>query len=215
MSVVGIILTVAMIAGLFYLNREKEVVTSRAIWIPVLWLLIVGSRPVSLWLDVQRNVTLETQYTASSPVDATYFGILIVAAALVVNRRWKETRRLLQYNVPIMLYFVYCAASISWTDDPGIAVKRWVKAFGEFLIIVVALTDPNPIVAVKRVFSRVSFLLIPLSILFIYFLPSMGVSYDPNDKKTIYFGVCTWKNELGVLALICGLTSLWQLLDAY
>lgn len=215
MSILGILLVLAMIAGLFYLDREKGTATSRALWIPVLWLLIVGSRPVSMWLNVQRDVTLETQYTEGSPVDATFYGLLILAAALIVNKRWIYTRRLLQVNVPIMLYFIYCAASISWADDPAIAVKRWVKAFGEFLVIVVALSDPSPIVALKRVFSRVSFLLIPLSILFIYFLPSMGSSFDPSDNKTIYFGVCTWKNQLGVLCLICGLTSLWQLLDAY
>ena len=215
MSIVGIILTLVMIGGLFYLSREKEIVTSRALWIPVVWLLIVGSRPVTAWLNVHRNVTLETQYTESSPVDAAFFGVLILGAALVMNRRWRVARRLLQFNVPILLYFVYCAASISWADDPVIATKRWVKAFGEFIILVVALTDPSPIVALKRVFSRVSFLLIPLSILFIYVVPSMGTSFDPSDGKTIYFGVCTWKNQLGVLCLICGLTSLWQFLDAY
>lgn len=215
MSVAGIILILALIAALFYLDREKGVVTSHALWIPVLWILIVASRPVSMWLNVNRNVTLETQYTESSPIDAAYYGILILAAALVINKRWKYTRRLLQLNGPILLYFIYCAASISWADDPVIAIKRWVKALGEFLVIVVALSDPHPIVALKRVFARMSFLLIPLSILFIYFLPSMGTSYDPSDNKTIYFGVCTWKNQLGVLCLVGGLTSLWQLLDAY
>lgn len=215
MSIAGILLILALIAALFYLDREKGIVTSRALWIPVLWILIVASRPVSMWLNVNRNVTLETQYTEGSPVDATFYGLLILAAALVINRRWIYTRRLLQLNGPILFYFIYCAASISWADDPVIAIKRWVKALGEFLVIVVALSDPHPIVALKRLFARMSFVLIPLSILFIYFLPSMGTSFDPTDNKTIYFGVCTWKNQLGVLCLIGGLTSLWQFLDAY
>lgn len=215
MSVLGSMLIAALIAGLFYLNREKGAATSRALWIPIVWLSIIGSRPVTLWLNVHRDVTLETQYTESSPVDAVFFGMLILGAAIVLNRRWAQTRRLLKFNVPIVLYFVYCAASISWADDPGIAIKRWVKAFGEFLVMVVVLTDPEPLMAMKRLFSRMSFLLIPLSILFIYFIPSMGSSTDPFDHKTIYFGVCTWKNQLGVLSLICGIASLWQFLDAY
>src|SRR5215469_3423606 len=212
MTIAGILLVAAMIAGLFYITRE-QVVTSRALWIPFLWFAIVGSRPLSMWLNVQREVSALTQYTDSSPVDAAFFAVLIAASALVLNRRWNYVRRVAQLNLPILIYFVYCAASISWTDDPVIAVKRWVKALGEFLVILVLLSDPNPMAACKRLFSRISFLLIPLSILFIYFVPSMGSSYDPTDNKTIYFGVCTWKNQLGVLCLVCGITSLWQLLD--
>ena len=35
------------IVGLFALDRERKAQTSKALWIPVVWLLINGSRPVS------------------------------------------------------------------------------------------------------------------------------------------------------------------------
>jgi hypothetical protein len=38
----------AGIAVIFYLDRDEKVRTSKALWIPVIWLLINGSRPVSL-----------------------------------------------------------------------------------------------------------------------------------------------------------------------
>ena len=38
------------IAGLFFLDRDKSVRTSKALWLPVIWLWIAASRPVSLWL---------------------------------------------------------------------------------------------------------------------------------------------------------------------
>ncbi len=40
----------SLIALLFYLDRDRKLKTSTALWIPVLWLLINGSRPVSLWM---------------------------------------------------------------------------------------------------------------------------------------------------------------------
>jgi len=42
MTVVGTILTLALIAGLFYLAHEKGADSSKALWIPLLWLLIVA-----------------------------------------------------------------------------------------------------------------------------------------------------------------------------
>ena len=38
------------IAGLFYLNRDKTVHTSKALWLPVIYIWLVASRPVSVWL---------------------------------------------------------------------------------------------------------------------------------------------------------------------
>jgi O-antigen ligase len=61
----------------------------------------------------------------------------------------------------------------------------------------------------------VSFVLLPLSILFIVFLPSMGSSYDPIDHVTMYFGVTTFKNLLGVTSMFCGLGTLWSFLGVW
>jgi exopolysaccharide production protein ExoQ len=215
MSAIAAILTLALIAGLFYLSREKGECTSKALWVPVLWLLIVSSRPVSMWLHLSREVTLEDRYTEGSPLDAAYYALLLVAAVLTLNRRWVRTKDFLQANLPILLFFFYCALSVMWADSPGVAVKRWVKAVGDLAMVLVVLTDPNPSLAVRRVFERVGFVLLPLSVLFIYFFPSMGSSYDPVDRVTMYFGVTTFKNLLGVTSMFCGLGSLWSFLGAF
>lgn len=215
MSLVATILTVALIASLFYLDREKGVRTSKALWIPVLWLLIVSSRPVSMWLHVNRGVTLSDQYTEGSPVDATVFGILILGAALTLNRRVAQVRAYLEANWAILLFFGYCGLSIAWADEPPISLKRWIKAVGDFLMILVVLTDDQPALAIRRVFARVGFILLPLSVLFIWFIPSIGSAYDPTDRITMYFGVTTFKNLLGVTCMFCGLGALWSFIRAY
>jgi exopolysaccharide production protein ExoQ len=215
MTLIGTILVLGIVCGLFYLVRDNQASTSRALWIPTLWFWIVFSRPVTMWLHFDRNVTLQNQYVEGSPVDATFYGLLILASLVVVNLRGRAFRNFLQLNFAILLYFFYCAVSVAWSDAPGIALKRWIKAAGEMIVILVVLTDPSPTAALKRLFTRLSFVLIPLSALFIYVIPSLGSSYDPIDRKIFYFGVCTWKNQLGLLCMICGLSSLWQMIDAY
>jgi exopolysaccharide production protein ExoQ len=185
------------------------------LWIPLLWLLIVSSRPVSMWLHINREVSLEDRYTEGSPLDAAYYAILLVAGLLTLNRRWVRVKGFLLANLPILLFFIYCGLSIMWADSPAIAAKRWVKAVGDLVMILVVLTDPYPALAIRRVFEWVGFVLLPLSILFIVFIPSMGSSYDPVDRVTMYFGVTTFKNLLGVTSMFCGLGALWSFLGVY
>ena len=215
MTLIATVLALGIIVGLFYLVRDGGGHSGWALWIPTLWIWIVFSRSVTSWLHLDRHVTLQTQYTEGSPVDATFYGLLILAAAVVLNLRGRQFRNFLQLNFALLLYFFYCAVSIAWSDEPGIALKRWIKAAGEMVVILVVLTDPSPARALKRLLTRLSFVLIPLSALFIYAIPSLGTAYDPGDQKTFYFGVCTWKNQLGLLCMIAGLSSLWQLIGAW
>ena len=67
------------IAGLFYLDRDKSVRTSKALWLPVLYLWILGSRPVSVWLGVGPATGTNAQLDGS-PVDRAFFAALLIAA---------------------------------------------------------------------------------------------------------------------------------------
>ena len=46
------------IAGLYYLDRDKDIHTSRALWLPVIWLWILGSRVPSVWLGLSSGEML-------------------------------------------------------------------------------------------------------------------------------------------------------------
>lgn len=203
------------IIGLFVLDRDAKVRTSKALWIPVLWLLIVGSRPVSLWFESGPTISQSEQYTEGSPIDAAVFGILIAAGVLVLSLRSRKIGRLLRGNVPILLFFCYCAISIVWSDYSFVAMKRWIKAVGDLVMIGIVLTDPEPTTATKRFLARAGFILLPLSVLFIKYYPDLGRSYNPWTWVPMYCGVTTFKNLLGMICLVCGLGSLWSFLGAY
>ena len=199
------------IAGLFYLDRDKSIRTSKVLWLPVLYLWILGSRPISVWLDVApaggANVQLE-----GSPVDAAFFGILLIAAVCVLVRRGRRTLTFLNANLPILIYFLFCLFSIIWSDFPGPAFKKWIKAIGDVAMILIVLTDEQPVAALRRLFSRTGFILMPMSLLFIKYYPTLGKTYDPWNGAQMFTGVALDKNMLGVTTFVLLLGVVWRVL---
>ena len=210
--------TIVCIAGILWLfvaDRDASVQVSKALWIPTVWLLIIGSRGVSTWLQLNASVSLAQQYTEGSPLDAAVYGALIVGGALVLNHRSSQVRNFLRSNVPILIFLAYCALSIVWSETPFIAMKRWSKSIGDLVMIMVVLTDAHPLPAIKRLFARGAFLLLPLSVLFIKCFPNMGSAYSPEDMTVLYLGVTSTKNMLGMISMIFGLVSLWSFMGAF
>src|ERR1700682_470519 len=97
------------IAGLFFLDRDKSVRNSKALWLPVIWLWIAGSRSVSVWLgtgDASAGSLAST--LDGSPMDAAIFEVLIVAGVIVLFQRRNKTVALLRASGPVLIYFLYC-----------------------------------------------------------------------------------------------------------
>ena len=207
------------ILGLFALQRDKGTRTSKALWIPVAWLFINCSRPTSGWLEVfglrAFSVARTAQvYVEGSPVDAAVFTSLLIAGVIVLAHRTQQLIPLFGRMAPILIFFLYCALSIFWADHPLVAFKHWSKGIGDLVMVLVVLTDSEPAAAFRRLLSRVGFVLVPLSILFIKYYPSLGRGYTPLGFTT-YSGVALQKNTLGVICLIFGLGFLWRFLAVY
>jgi O-antigen ligase len=113
------------------------------------------------------------------------------------------------------LFLAFCLISVLWSDFPFVALKRWIKGIGSMVMVLVILTDPQPLEATKRFFARAAFILLPLSALLILLEPGLGTEYDPVTGVTYFIGVTTQKNALGLTSMVCGLGSLWLFLCAY
>lgn len=203
------------ILALFYLDWNPKSRTSIAICIPVAWMLVAGSRMASQWMSLGAPTDNPDQYLEGSPIDRNYLTTLLVLALIVLIRRREQVVRLLQRNTPILLFFSYCALSIAWSDYPDVAFKRWIKAGGNLVMVLVVLTDPGRTSAIGRFLTSAGFVLTPLSILFIKYYPDLGRGYHPWDWTPFYTGVTTNKNELGMICLVVGLASVWSLLRAF
>ena len=206
---------IAGIIGLFWLDRDGKTRVSKAVWIPALWLLIVGSRPVSTWLQSGPTISQAEQYVEGSPIDAAVYGVLIVAGVIALGSRRRQVAACLRANIPLVLFFSYCGLSIVWSDYSFVALKRWTKAVGDLVMILILLTDQNSLAAIKSFLSRAAFILLPLSVLFIKYYPDLGRSYNPWTWIPMYCGVTTFKNLLGMTCLVCGPGSLWSFAGAY
>jgi len=203
------------ICGLFWLDRDRNARTSIALWLPAIWLMIAGSRPVSTWLQMAPP-KLPESYVEGSPFDrAVYTGLLLVGL-VVLFRRQKGVLRFLRVNWPLALFVFYCAVSIAWSDFPEVAVKRWIKSIGDYVMILIVLTDADPFAALKRVLARAGFVLLPLSVLVIKYYPDIGRAYAAHWEGTAYFvGVAADKNMLGMACLVFGLSSWWRFLREF
>lgn len=202
---------------LFFLNRNQDSRTRKALWLPVIWLLIIGSRPVSEWLNIAPTTNSPDQYLDGSPLDRAVFAALLAIGLVVLFARGRRVIALLGSNWPILLFFAYCALSTTWSDYPDVAFKRWVKAMGDVVMVLIVVTDADPGAAIRKLLSRVGLVLLPVSVLLIKYFPVMGRAYTPEFGywQQMYIGVTASKNSLGELALIFGLAATWELTELF
>jgi exopolysaccharide production protein ExoQ len=199
--------TIVIIIGiwvLFALDRDQGKRTSRALWLPVVWLFLAGSRPVSFWLHMRVIGTSADDILEGSPLDRAVITVLIAIALVILIARGPKIATLLRSNGPILLFLCYCGLSILWSDFPDVALKRFVRAVGDLAMILVVLSDQHPSVAVERVLARAGFIIFPLSILFEIGRGYSGLGY--------HAGLTTDKNMFGMISLILGLAAIWRFL---
>ncbi len=159
-------LFIGFIIWLFVRDRAQRPGVSGALWIPLMWLLVVGSRPVSQWFEGGLEMETPDQYLKGSPFDMAIFLTLIVGGVLVLMQRRINWNQLVTNNPWLFLFFLYWLASVAWSDYPFVGLKRWIKDLGNLVMVLILFTEKDPVEAAKR-FLRCAFVLIPLSVLFI------------------------------------------------
>lgn len=214
-QLIATILCILGIAGLFVLDRDRERRTSSILWVPLIYLLIIGSRSVSSWLGIAPPPDeLYGDAIYSSPIDQAVVLVLLALGLMTLIARRRKVGPVLQRSWAILLFYCYGAFSIFWSDTPFFTFKHWTKAVVDLVMALIVLTDLDPVAAIKRLLARAGFILIPLSVLFSKYYPSLGREFD-KSWETVYCGVANSKNWLGIDCMIFGLTSLWCLLEAW
>ena len=206
---------ILVILGLFWLDRDKNSRTSPGLWISVAWVSIACTRSVTQWLGMDTPIESSSQILEGSPIDRLVQASLLAVGLIVLANRRRQVWAFLRANKPILLFIIYCAVSILWSDYPGVAFKRWTKLLGDFVIVLVVLSDREQSEAVKRLLARTTYLLIPLSVLFIEYYPDIGKGYDETINQAYYRGVTDNKNSLGLICLLFGLGAVWRLVVDY
>jgi O-antigen ligase len=205
-----------LIAVLFALDRTPRERCSQALWLPVIWLSIACSRNVGEWLSLSSPVTAAgNRYLEGSPMDRAVLSGLIALGLVVLYCRAGRLLPLLRSNPAVIALFSYFLVSALWSDYPGVSAKRWFRGAGDLVMVLVLLTERDWMAALKQLFARIGFVLIPLSILFMRYFPNLGRSYGDWDGSQYWTGVATGKNGLGMLCLILGLAAWWRCVSCY
>lgn len=205
--------TVAAVLALMSIDRDR-VRLSKAIWIPLIWLLIGTSRPVSNWMTFSSPTSIASSYEEGSPLDRNLLSLLLLLAVIVLSQRGRQLSRILQNNIPIVIFLAYCGLSTVWGDYPFVGFKRWIRAVGDCAMVCIILTELHPSDALKRVMMWIAMLWLPLSLLFIRFFPSLGRIYSITGTP-MWTGVATDKNALGALCMITGAALLARTLTVW
>lgn len=208
--IIAALICILLILYLFWMDREKNEGVSRAIWIPFIWMVIAGSRFVSRWLDLGPPMSADA-FLDGSPVDRAVFSILMLGGIIILARRRLNWSELFRKNAWIWLFFVFGAISILWSDYPFVTFKRWFKALGNVIMVLIILTEGRPYAALGVILRRFSFLLLPLSVLFIKYFPDLGRAYT-HEGQPMFMGVAGQKNGLGAICLLSGIYFSWNLL---
>jgi exopolysaccharide production protein ExoQ len=213
--VLALVLTLGFIGFLFCRDFRQRPNVTGAIWIPILWMFIIASRPFSTWLSilglpVHGAVTVEE----GSTVDSIAYFLLIAAGTYVLARRQVGISQFMRDNLWLTIFLFYCLLAVLWSDFPVISLKRWIKILGHPIMVCVLLTEPEPQEAFVSAMKRCAYVLLPVSILWMKYYPTLGRRGSEWGGMT-NIGITGGKNELGGVCLIWGLFLLWQLLNLF
>jgi exopolysaccharide production protein ExoQ len=126
-----------------------------------------------------------------------FFGLMLLAAGIPISRRFRWVD-FFRRNLALTLFLSLALVSFLWSDFPFIALKRWFRDLGNYLMILVVLSDRSPLEAVRTLLRRFSYLMLPLSIVLIKYYPALGVEYDTWVGLPTFGGAATSKNMLGI-----------------
>jgi exopolysaccharide production protein ExoQ len=211
MQTIALTLVLLYVACLLWRDVSRRDGVSRHLWVVVLWAALVGSRPVSSWLG-SGDAGLDS-YDDGSPLESLVYAALMLYGLVIVWARRTRLGPVVSANLALVLLFAYWGLSVVWADLPIVALKRWVKDIGNLVMVLVALTERDPVQAVKATFVRCASILLPFSLLLIRFYPDAGRSYHVASGEMMVTGVTTHKNSLGMLVLVTGLFVFWDVLS--
>src|SRR5579862_6499937 len=180
-----------LLIALLALDPAKIKGTSVALWVPVIWMFIAASRLPSQWLGFNHLGTVAQALEEGNPIDRTISSLLILTAIVILMTRSFRWDGFLRRNAALIAFLAFALFSCLWSDFPFVALKRWFRDLGSYLVILVVLTDTHPLEAVRTVLRRLCYLLVPLSILLIKYFPELGRQYEVWSGHAMFVGAAT------------------------
>src|SRR5881394_1426855 len=149
-------------------GKRQKPKLSWALWVPLFWAVIISSKPLTSWLSLAGDSMENAEdYLEGSPLDRAFLLSLIVAGVAILFQRRVNWSRAFTTNKWLFIYFFYLALSTLWSEFTFVSFKRWIKDFGNVVMVLVILTEIDPVVAARTLLLRCAYLILPLSVVYI------------------------------------------------
>jgi exopolysaccharide production protein ExoQ len=204
-----------LLVALMVFDPAKDRRVSSALWVPVIWIFIVATRNPAQWLGGAPLALGAGTMEDGNPLDrAIFLTLILLAIAILVSRafRWDQ---FITRNTALIIFILFALVSVFWSDFPLVAFKRWFRDLGNYLMVLIVLSDPFQLEGVRTAFRRLFYLLIPLSIILIKYFPQIGMGYWEWTGEPMYQGPTTSKNALGAVCMVSALFFLWDILTRW
>ena len=210
--IVALSVCLACVAVAYWVNAIASPGERQGLWAPLIWMLILSSRPANLWLSYMGASPFKPD-PSGNPLDAAIYTLLIVLALRTLSKRHIDWAKFRVQNVVLVTVFAYMAVSVLWADEPLTSAKRFIKIIGTLIMVLVIITHNDPVFAIQTVSRRAAYLLVPLSEILNKYFDSVAISYDAWSGAPAYCGVADSKNMLGQLCFVFALILSWTLIS--
>jgi hypothetical protein len=179
-------------------DKKSRPHLSKALWVPLIWLLLLGSRPLSWWSWFFFGVgSSSTSDLDGNGVDRIFYSLLICVSVIIISRRRVSWNSIFRGNTGLVLFYVFLGLTIFWAAYPVPTFKRWIKEIGTIPVLLVILTDDDPIEAIKVVFTRCAYVIFTFSVLTIKYIPEISRDYNRHSGLAEVQDIAQQKNSLG------------------
>jgi exopolysaccharide production protein ExoQ len=185
-------------------RRSREI--SKAMLLPIVWFVLSVSKPIDFWLNPTLMQQSTADYTEGSMHTRIVLTALIVCGLLVLATRTIDWSSFFLRNRFFCVLLAFMLVSIAWSDFKYIALKRYIRLFGDLVMVMIVMTEKEPVQAVKKMVMNSAYLLIPLSIVLAKYFPLYGREYNWDGSTIMWAGVASQKNGLGIFCALATLT---------
>ncbi len=214
-SGIALFFSILFILFVYKLDTSGKSSGFSALWIPLIWMIFCISKSLSYWLDPGAFLVsdrTEIDYISGSPIDRNFLSVMMLAGLAILFKRRINWLLLARKNIWIFFFFLYMGASALWSNYSAVSFKRWIRTIGDLIMVLVIISEHDSYEALKWLFRRWAFLLLPLSIVLIKYYREIGVAYTYDGLTEMWVGVTTHKNSLGELSSYSAVFFIWSMI---
>src|ERR1700690_1873379 len=107
----ALLLYLILLLGLFYFDPAKDSRVSATLWVPLIWMFILGSRLPSQWLGTQMGSGAQA-LQEGNPLDRSIDLILIVLAVFILITRSFKWNAFAAGNLALITFIFFALVSV-------------------------------------------------------------------------------------------------------